>query len=105
MSDRYIKRKNRRKLTKLIQKIKKIAISVNKSHKWDKIFLCINQEDTQDILVLPYNCNENMKKCLGRDCLIEIPSGKRENNTICLVEYTPSDNSCKIFDGRSIYNC
>lgn len=103
--NRYMRRKQNRESLKLLTKIKAIAIKVNKSHSWNKMYICINQLNKKDILVLPYVGNEGMERCLGSDCILEIPTGKRENNTVCLVEYTSTDNSCKISDGIMTYTC
>lgn len=102
---RYTRRKQNRESLKLLNKIKEIAIKVNESHNWNKMYICINQINKKDILVLPYEGNEGIERSLGSDCVLKIPSGKRTNNTICLVEYTPIDNCCKISDGIMVYTC
>lgn len=127
MDNRYIRRKQNRESLKLLYKIKAIAIKVNKSHGWNKMYICINQLNKKDILVIPYIGNEGIERTLGSDCELQIHykneangnkekslggdcelgenSRKRANNTICLVEYTPSGNSCKISDGIMTYTC
>jgi len=101
--NRQQRRKQNRQSLRLLYKLKNISIKVNKSHGWDKMFVCINQYNNKDILVLPYTGNESIKNCLGSDCVLTLPNNKRENNIICLVEYI--DNICRINDGNMIYTC
>jgi hypothetical protein len=100
-----MRRKQNRQSSKIIYSLKDIAIKVYNEHNWNKIYICINILNKKDKLVIPYKGNEGIEKFLGNDCVLDLPSGKRENNLICLVEYTPDKNICKISDGIMIYTC
>ena len=100
--NRKIRRQQARDTNRVLDKLKTIAVKVNKEQGWTKFYICINSKQQRDIMVLPYNGNEGLEGSLGSDNILVAGSIMRKDQVVLLAEHK-DNGTISIRDGIGEY--
>lgn len=98
-----ISAENKAKLSKVIEAIRKSAVNIKNKNNISRMYFCISYSDINDILVIRYDGNEDLKKSLGIKTDITLDNGDIRSNNFVVYTEVNEDNTVTINDGQGIY--